>query len=416
MTEDSGLSRVQVLLEQRRYVEADHILRDMLTTDAENIQYLYLLAEANLQLGKYDTATNIIDNAIGLSPDVAGLFYTKSRIAYKQGDYDEAEKNIRQSIALDPYDADYFALLANIKLTRKQYNEALEFANKALEIDPENILGLNTRSTALLKLNRSEESFNTIEGALREDPNNAYTHANYGWGLLEKGDHKKALEHFKESLKNNPDYSYAQSGMLEALKAANPIYRAFLKYAFWMEKHTARYQWGIIIGFYFVVRFLNTTAQTNDSLQPYLIPVVILLSLIAFSTWIIGPISNLFLRFNVYGQLLLDKKEKMSSNFVAGALFTCVAGMLLYFILSDVRFLTIALFGFVMMVPFSVIFLPSKSKYLLPGYSIALGIAGILAVILAFSTGMVFNLLTLIFIIGFFIFQWVANFAAIKNG
>lgn len=119
-----------------------------------------------------------------------------------------------------------------------------------MEIDAENLSALNARSTALNKLNRKEESFETIQDALREDPNDAYTHANYGWGLLEKGHHKEALDHFKEALANDPSFEYAQLGMLQAIKANNPIYRVFLKYSFWMSNLTAKYQWGVIIGFY----------------------------------------------------------------------------------------------------------------------------------------------------------------------
>ena len=317
MTEDHRLSKVEILIQQKKFVEAEKILSDLLTADSNNIYILTLLAEVNLQQDKFDKASNIIDNAIGLSPDSAYLFYIKSRIAIQQDSLSEAEKNISQAIELDPYEADYFALLANIKLSRKQFEEALESADQALEIDAENLLALNTRSTALNKLNRSEESFATIEGALREDPNNAFTHTNYGWGLLEKGDHKKALEHFKEALTNDPTFNYAQMGMLEALKATNPAYRLFLKYSFWMSNLTAKYQWGVIIGFYFGFKILKTIARHNENLQPYLMPLIGALALIAFSTWVIAPISNLFLRFNKYGQLLLDKKEKMSSNFVA---------------------------------------------------------------------------------------------------
>lgn len=415
MTEDKRLSKVEILIQQKKFTEAERILSDLLTEDSNNIHFLSLLAEANLQQDKFDNANNIIDNAIGLSPDASHLFYIKSRIAIQQDKLNEAEKHINQAIELDPYDADYFALLANIKLGRKQFNEALESANRALEIDAENLLALNTRSTALNKLNRSEESFKTIEGALREDPNNAYTHANYGWGLLEKGDHKKALEHFKEALSNDPTFEYAQSGMLEALKATNPIYRMFLKYAFWMSNLTAKYQWGVIIGFYLGFRALKTVARNNEALQPYLIPLIITLALIAFSTWIIAPISNLFLRFNKYGQLLLDKKEKMSSNLVAVSLGAFVVGLLLYFVLSDEKMLTITVFSFAMMLPLGTMFSPSKNKYGLFIYTIALAVIGLIAIGLTFSTGEMFNLMTVVFIFGFVAFQWIANYMLIKE-
>lgn len=415
MYDDIRLSRVDILFQQKKYSEAEQVLKDLLREDSNNIHLLSLLAEVNLQQDKYDIAKEIIEKAIGLSPDSSHLFYIKARIAIHQDKYTEAEQNIIQAIELAPYDADYFALLSNIKLTRKQYEQALELANKALEIDPENLLGLNARSSALLKLNRSEESFFTIEGALREDPNNAYTHANYGWGLLEKGNHKKALEHFKESLKKDPNFTYAQSGMIEALKATNPIYRVFLKYAFWINNLTAKYQWTVIIGFFLGTKILKIIANNNKTLQPYLTPLIIALAFVAFSTWIITPISNLFLRFNTFGQFLLDKKEKMSSNFVAIALLTFTIGILAFFIFSDQKFLTIAIFGFAMMLPFSVMYSDSKPKNALFVYTIAMAIIGIIAIVQTFISGELINEITLFFIFGFIAFQWIANYLMIND-
>ena len=415
MSEDHRASKVEILIQQKKFSEAEKVLSDLLSEESNNIHFLSLLAEVYLQLDKFDQATHITDHAIGLAPGAPYLFYTKARIAAHQNMLSDAEKNVSQAIVLDPYDADYFAFLAHIKLARKQFNEALETANRALEIDAENLLALNTRSTALNKLNRNEESFETIQGALREYPNNAYTHANYGWGLLEKGDHKKALEHFKEALKNDPTSNYAQSGMLEALKATNPIYRIFMKYAFWMSNLTAKYQWGVIIGFYIGFKGLRTLAKNNETLQPYLTPLIIALALVAFSTWVIAPISNLFLRFNTYGQLLLDKKEKLSSSFVAISLAVCVVGLLLYFSFSDERYLTVAAFGFAMMLPLGVMFSPSKYKNALLIYAVVMIVVGILAISLAFSTNEPFNSLAGVFIFGFIGFQWVANYLVIKE-
>ncbi len=416
MTANNSLSKVDILIKQKKFTAAETMLKDMLAMDSGDVHLQSLLAEVHLQQDKFDTARSIIDNAIGRSPDAPHLFYIRSRIAIQEDNLREAENDIRQAVALDPYDADYFALLANILLARKQYQEALETAGAALSIDAENLLALNTRSTALIKLNKPEESFATIEGALREDPNNAYTHANYGWSLLEQGNHKKALEHFKESLQNDPGSEYAQSGMLEALKAGNPVYRIFLKYAFWISNLTARYQWGVIIGFYLGFRGLRVLAQRNEALQPYLTPLIVALALIAFSTWIINPISNLFLRFNKYGQLLLSRKEKMSSNFVAISFLVFIIGALCYFIMSDERFLSVALFGFAMMLPFSAMFAPSKKKNALPVYAVLMAITGIIAIIKTFAGASLLNPTAVMFLIGFIGFQWIANYMLIKEG
>ena len=84
MTEDHRLSKVEILIQQNKFAEAEKILSDLLTADSNNIHFLSLLAEVNLQQDKFDKASNIIDNAIGLSPDDSHLFYIKCRISIQQ--------------------------------------------------------------------------------------------------------------------------------------------------------------------------------------------------------------------------------------------------------------------------------------------------------------------------------------------
>jgi tetratricopeptide (TPR) repeat protein len=413
MTEYS-LSKVGILIQQKKYDAAEKILRQLLAQEPTNIHYLALLAQLNLQQDKTDEALSIIEDAIGLSPDTAHLYYIKSRIDIQKDKYDEGEKSIQQAISLDPYTADYFAWFANIKLARKQFDDSLQLANKALEIDPEDLLALNVRSTVLIKLNRKEESFTTIEGALRNDPNNAYTHANYGWGLLEKGDHKKALKHFKEALKNDPNFEYAQRGMIEALKASNPVYRLFLKYSFWIGNMGAKYQWFFLLGFYFGTQALNKLADSNAGLRPFLAPVVILLTIFAFSTWVIKPISNLFLRFNAYGKFLLSKQEKMSSNFVAVSLLVLLTGLGMYIYSPADKYFVLAAYGFAMMVFCGIMFLPSKYNSIMI-YTIAMAVLGLIAIWMAFTNNAATESVALAFVIGFIAFQWLANFLLIKR-
>lgn len=409
------LQRAEILIQQRRYIEAEKILKDVLSSDPTDLHTLVLLAETSIHLEQTEKAERLIDTAIGIDPGSGYLFYMKARISLLKNDYDEAEANFKQALELDPAEPDYYAFWASIKLLRKQYENALELADQALEIDPENILALNTRSTALLKLNNHEESFQTIEGALREDPNNAYTHANYGWNLLEQGDHKKALVHFGEALKNDPDNYHAQGGMVEALKANNLVYRLFLKYAFWIGNLTANYQWGVIIGLYAGSKLLRVIANSNESLRPFLNPLVTLLAIIAFSTWIITPVSNLFLRFNKYGKHLLDKKEIMSSNFVAASFLVFLVGMAGLLASGDDKFISIAAFGFAMMVPFGSMFSKTKYKHALVVYTAVLGLLGIAAITVTFRTGELFNEFTTLFGFGFIAFQFVANFLGIKE-
>jgi tetratricopeptide (TPR) repeat protein len=412
---DNLIQRAQILLQQNRYDEAGTLLKNMLSQDPNNVFVLAMLSQVKLQAENIKEAEELIDSAIGFSPDSAYLFYIKASVSIRKNKYDEAEANLQTALAIDPSEADYFALWASIKLTRKQYAKALKLADEALDRDPENISGLNIRSTALLKLNRKEDSFITIEGALAKDPNNAYTHANYGWGLLEKGDHKKALTHFREALKNNPNLQHAQAGMAQALKAKYLFYRLFLKYAFFMGNLAKKNQWAVIIGFYLATRLLNVLAKSYESLQPILIALITLIALFAFSTWVITPISNLFLRFNPYGKYLLDKQERLSSDFVGASLAVCVIGVILYLILSNPNWLLVAVFGFAMMVPLGSMFSETTHKNKLVIYSAAMFLLGVLGIVQAFNTSDPLNIFSILFLVGFVAFQWISNLMRIRQ-
>ncbi|RPD41817.1 tetratricopeptide repeat protein [Chitinophaga barathri] len=411
---DQLLQRAILLMQQKKYREAQTILSSMLEQDPQNPDILSLFCEVKIQLDDFQSAMQLVNHAIGISPAEDRLFYQRARIYLQQGEYDLAEKDLTQAINLDPYDADYFALFAMMQNSRKRFEQALELSEKALEIDPENIYALNARSTALLKLGRKEESFAGIEGAFRHDPDNAYTHANYGWGLLEKGSAKDALKHFREALRIDPTLHLAQAGMMEALKARYWVYRMFLKYAFFMGNLTAKYQWGVIIGLYLLIRLLNTLGNNNPALQPYVMPIVILLSAFAFSTWIITPVSNLFLRFNPYGKHLLDENEIAASNHVAISLLVGLAGIAGFLLTWQEPWVLVAIVGITMMIPLSVRLIPSRNPRVMNLYTLGLGIAAILAVASAFM-GDTMNMFAGVYVVGLLIFQWVVNYMSIKQ-
>ena len=414
MFEDK-IQRAEVLIGQGKYKDAEKILSDLLSEDPNNAMVLGYYGIVCLNLNKSKKANELIKSAISLAPDYDFFYYVDAQIALNLDKYNEAEKSLIQAINLNPEDADYHALYALVKLDQKKFEEALKLANHALSLESDNITALNARASALTKLNDVDSASETIEGALKENPNDSYTHANYGWNLLERGDNDKALNHFKESLKINPNSSFAERGMVEALKSKYLIYRIFLKYTFWMSNLTQKYQWGVILGFYFGTRVLNAIANYNSTLRPFLTPLVILLGVIAYSTWLIGPLSNLAFRLNKYGKHMLNKNELISSNFVGFSLLVCICGFLGFFIMGEEYLLAFGVYGFAMMLPLGVMLKPTKFKYSLIIYTAVLSVVGLLAIFISFKQGGLINLVSTVFVFGFVAFQWIANFLIIKE-
>ncbi len=405
------IDRVFVLLSQKRFSEANNLLNDLLRESPNDSEYLRLSSHIAQQLGDLTKALNQANASIAADPNSSLSHYTKCNVLLELDKLREAKISINKAILLAPLDADNYALLAHLYFREKQYDKALESANDALAFEPENLLALNTRSSALLKLGNHDESFKTIEGALREDPNDSNTHANYGWNLLESGDHKKALIHFSEALKNNPNSSFAQAGMMEALKARYVVYRWFLKYSFWISNLTSKNQWVVIIGFYVGYRIINTLAKS----YPVLVPLSVLLMVIALSTWVITPISNLFLRLNKFGRHMLDKEEMTSSTLVGISLLVGLISGISFLFLDLPFLLSTAIFGVTMMIPLSSMFSNSKNKWLLPAYTVCLGLLGLSSILTTFSTQNLATPTATLYLLGFFAYQWVANFTIIHK-
>jgi tetratricopeptide (TPR) repeat protein len=405
----SQLERADFLLKHGKLDEAEKAVKLHLSefpNDAFGISLFSRIAHAkDDNLG----ALAIIDSAVGIQPNESYYHYLRALYLYHLEKDVDAEEAIKNSIRISPEEADYFGLLATIKLYQKKYQEALDFANTGLSNDPENVFCLNTKSTALIKLGKEKEAFETVEGALNEDPEDSFTHANYGWGLLQAGDVAKALHHLKEALRLDPSNEHARSGMIEALKAKYWLYRKFLSYQFWMQQQSNKFQWGFIIGIYLVSKGLSSLARTNPDLSDLIYPFYYALVLAAFSTWVMDPISNLFLRLNKFGRFALNETETKISNLVGIAAGFCVLGIVFHLLMGGDFYIAIALYGFTMMVPLAGTFNGTKNEQKINLYAGGMAIIGLLTLFNIFQTGNFDSQLVTIYFFAFIGYQWLGN-------
>jgi Tfp pilus assembly protein PilF len=301
-------------------------------------------------------------------------------------------------------------------LRRNRHERALEAADQGLALDPEDVRCLNMRTEALARLGRKEDADRTIRKSLELDPENPFTHANTGWAVLRQGDHRKALEHFREALRRDPTNEYAKAGLVEALKARYWVYRVFLRYMLWAGSLTGRAQWILILGLYFGNRLLRGIAKSNPELAPLITPLLAAYFVFVLSTWIMVPLSNLFLRLNRYGRYALDREETMTSNFTGVALATSLIGGAAWLVTGLAGVLSLGIYGFVMMIPLaSMLGGGKRGRTTLIGASILLAVLGAAGVLTAFRTGLALNGIFLVFLLGSFLYQWLANFVRIKS-
>jgi Tfp pilus assembly protein PilF len=310
------LTRALLLLRQSRPDLAERELRQALLADPNDTQAHGFLSLCLAEQRKLEPATEEARAAIAAAPDLPLGHYALAVALRRRNRYDAAREAIREALRLDPGDADHWGELAQIELNRRDWAAALEAAERGLAIEPEDVACNNLRAVALVKLGRREEAGATIDAALARDPDDPVTHANQGWTLLHAGEPRKAMEHFRESLRLDPSSEWARAGIVEAMKARNPLYRWLLAYFLWAARLDRRVLWGLIVGLWFGSRVLLTIGDAVPAARPIILPVLVAYFVLCLTTWIGRPLADLLLRLDRFGRHALSPEQVKSSNLV----------------------------------------------------------------------------------------------------
>ncbi|HEX7902144.1 MAG TPA: tetratricopeptide repeat protein [Planctomycetota bacterium] len=324
---DPRLSRAALLLEQSRYDLAESELRLALAEDPDNGRLHSFLAVCLAERKELEQAQTEADRGVALEPDFPGAHFMRAQILRRRKRLDEAMEAAGECLRLDPEQPSPRALRAAIHLERQRWKEALEEAEIGLTFDAEDPDCGNMRAIALTQLGRRAEAAASLGAALERDPENDVTHANRGWGLLHEGDPRKAMEHFREALRLDPTNAWARAGIVEALKARNPVYGLMLRFFLWMGRLSGRAQWGIMIGGYLAYRGLIAAAERSPAAKPWLMPLIIGYMVFAALTWVASPVFNLALRLHPLGKHALTAAQRRESTWIGGLLGTALAAL-----------------------------------------------------------------------------------------
>jgi tetratricopeptide (TPR) repeat protein len=307
------LARAELLLEQNRFAEALTEARAALQAEPDSPTAHACLARCFAHLDEPKPALASAQQAVSFAPDEAYFHQVLAFIHHRADRNKAALVAINEAVRLEPYEENYLSLRSAIHLGLKNWADALADAENALQLDPENIQALNIRSIALIQLGRADKAHQTGDYTLERAPENGMAHATKGWASLHQGDPLTAQSHFREALRLQADLEYARTGMLEALKARNPIYRWMLAYFLWMGRQATRMQWAFIILTMFGVRIIRGIAATTPVLGWVLWPLVGLIYFAIYLTWTAVPLFNFLLCFDRFGRYVLSRAERRSA-------------------------------------------------------------------------------------------------------
>jgi len=371
----SIILRAELLLRQARYNDAERELGQVLANDPRNATAHALMAHAKLGQLRLNDAEYAAREAVSAAPNDAFAHRAVAAVLLERRRFTEAATAINQAIALDSSSPDQFALLAHVRCEQHEWSAALEAADQGLTIDPEHTGCVNLRAVALTHLGRRADAASVVAGALERDPDDALTHANQGWTYLHNNDPKRAMDHFREALRLDPTNEWARAGIVEAMKARNPIYRFMLAYFLWMSRLSGRAQSAIVLGGWFGQSALRSAARTNPEIGPFVWPIIILYAIFVWMTWLSVPLFNLLLRLSRYGRHALSREQTVTSNWILALLLIGIGAVAsMFWGFADWK-LSLAIASLLLTVPVSTIWLCDEGWPRWANIAIAAGMA-----------------------------------------
>jgi tetratricopeptide (TPR) repeat protein len=359
MSELQLVQRAQLLIGQDRHQDAERVLRQVLAGNPDYGHGHALLALCLMHdRERLAEANREAEQAIHLAPDDDCSHYVYALVMDRRNLKKAALEAIEQAIAINPVEAGLHGLRAHLLGGLNRWREALTAAETGLSHDPENGQCSALRSLSLERTGRVSDALGEANRSVSRTPDSSDAHASRGWALLNQGNHKEARIAFREALRLEPGSEFARHGMIQAINSGNIVFRLFYRFMLWMSRLDSRVQWGLILGLWFGMRFLNSLARANPWLEPWVLPISITYLLFVMLTWILMPLFNTMLRFHPFGRHLLNRREIWASNLIAGSILSGIlAGSAAWLIQAEPWMgIVLLLFAIQLTIPLAVAF------------------------------------------------------------
>ena len=313
-----SLARAQALYDRRRYDLAARELRRLLEDDPDDGRALTLLADCLALLDNPAEARAISERALELTPDSAMTWRVRANVLNISHQFGAGEDAATSAIEIDPRHPSGFEIRARSRTNLGHLQGALEDVDQALAIRPGSASVLALRGLILTKLGRREEAAEATATALELDPESVAAHATLGWQHLHRGDAAQALPELREALRIDPRNRYAQAGLVQALKARNPVYSGVLRAMLWASHNRRAGTW-MFLGGALLARLLLVTAISDPVLRPLAIGAATLWFGLVMLMWTASPLFSFVAWLSPEGRHVIDRTEAYAGAAVAAA-------------------------------------------------------------------------------------------------
>jgi tetratricopeptide (TPR) repeat protein len=417
---NDSFARALLFVRQGRYREAESYLRKAIQHDPDDPQGFFFLATCLMHdPNTRPEALSMIDQALRLRPTRAFYHAQRANILILMNRTKEALVEIDEARSLAPDSPDSYVAESLVMLVLGKPQEAERAARQALALDAENEAAGDSLADALRMQGKLEESAAQIRGLLARNPENPWTHSSAGMLALQRSEVRTAEAHFLSALRMEPEHREAREGLLHAFRARSPLYRAYLKYSFAMEKLGRTGRGVVVIGLLILMQIANVAFVGRWA--PIGIVLVVFYFLFVLWIWVAKGVGNLFLLFDQFARRALRSDEKREALVVGGGVLVGLTLFAAGLLIKQMSVIFVGLTLIAAAFPMSLVFTnrskPGRIVFGLVGAFVYLG--GLLSLLLAsLPAGSQEGLATTLFgwtMILALITTWLGNIPALRR-
>lgn len=234
------LQEVSTLLLDRRNQDAEHVLREILEDDPDNLEAMgefallrksegnwqdakrwceeilrrrpessstrMNLASALLKLNDRRGALAQYDEIVRRDPRHADAWALRGSLLSEQKRHDEAIRSIARAVELEPHDAKLVASLGRAREDSGDSTKALSEYERALQLDPAERNAIVQKGLLLSHLGRADEAAATFRAGLERLPEDPEILNNLAWLLVDRSmDPAQAFDLAGRAVRQSPD-------------------------------------------------------------------------------------------------------------------------------------------------------------------------------------------------------------------
>jgi tetratricopeptide (TPR) repeat protein len=218
MTVDEALKLATKHYEAGNFQQAEHICREILEKQPNNVETLYFLGIIYIQLHQSDSAIQHIQRSLQINPANADAYLALGTAFQQKGLLDESVSCYQKTINIDPNNADPFNLLGNIFKDKGRLDDAMSCYQKALQFNPNYTDAYINLGIILHDKGQLDEAISCYQKVLQINPNYADAFYKLGNAFQEKKQFDKAMSYYQKAIQLNPTLTDAFNNLGISLK------------------------------------------------------------------------------------------------------------------------------------------------------------------------------------------------------